>query len=53
MITIMIIIDLGGEIYCFAQNTNCTWRHGVLQENPIKKTGRISIICWGFVENIN
>lgn len=42
-----------GEIYCFAQDTNCTWRHGVLQETPIRQSGRISIICWGFVENIN
>lgn len=42
-----------GEIYCFAQNTNCTWRHGVLQETPVQQIGRISIICWGSVPNIN
>ena len=40
------------RIYCFAKDTNCIWRHGVLQDNPVKQQGRISIICWGFVNNI-
>lgn len=41
-----------GEMYCFAQDTNCMWRHGVLQETPVKNVGRISVICWGYINNI-
>jgi hypothetical protein len=41
-----------GEVYCFAKDTNCIWRHGVLQDTPIKQEGRISVICWGFVKEI-
>ena len=41
-----------GEIYCFANDTNCIWRHGVLQDTPVKNKGRISIICWGKIDNI-
>ena len=39
-----------GEIYCFTNETNCIWRHGVLQDNPIKNEGRISIVCWGKIK---
>ena len=36
-----------GQAYAFCKTTNVTWRHGILQELPIKNEGRISIICWG------
>ena len=41
-----------GEVYCFTNDTNMLWRHGVLQELPIKQQGRISIICWGWIDKI-
>lgn len=41
-----------GEAYCFAKDTNCIWRHGVLQDTPIKQQGRISIVCWGYKHDI-
>lgn len=41
-----------GEVYCFTNDTNMIWRHGVLQELPVKQQGRISIICWGWIENV-
>lgn len=41
-----------GEIYCFTNDTNMIWRHGVLQELPVKQEGRISIICWGWIDNV-
>lgn len=41
-----------GEVYCFANDTNIIWRHGVLQDNPPQDKGRISIIAWGWVDTI-
>lgn len=41
-----------GEIYCFLNDTNLIWRHGVLQEFPFRQEGRISIICWGWVDGV-
>ena len=53
------------QTYCFTKDTNCTWRHGVLQGKnvnvgpvvdkdvgPVVDTGRISIVCWGYVNNV-
>jgi len=42
-----------GWIYAFSKDTNIIWRHGILQDNPIKNEGRISIIAWGWVDNMN
>lgn len=41
-----------GTIYCFAADTNIIWRHGILKEAETRDVGRISIICWGWIENI-
>jgi hypothetical protein len=38
-----------GEAYAFCKVVNTTWRHGVLQDVPVRDEGRISIICWGQV----
>jgi hypothetical protein len=39
-------------IYAFSKDTNVIWRHGILQESKIQDLGRISIIVWGWVDNI-
>jgi hypothetical protein len=50
----VISIPIGdGEIYCFAKETNENWRHGVLQELPKVEEGRISIVAWGWVDDID
>ena len=51
-----------GDCYAFCNDTNILWRHGILQElliqdtntniNSSVNTGRISIICWGWLDNI-
>jgi hypothetical protein len=41
-----------GEMYCFAKKTNENWRHGVLQELPKIEDGRISIVAWGWIDDI-
>lgn len=41
-----------GMIYCFASDTNSIWRHGILQDIPVRPEGRISIICWGWVDGM-
>ena len=41
-----------GYIYAFSNETNNLWRHGILQELPIKNNERISIIAWGWMNNI-
>lgn len=41
-----------GHVYCFANDTNALYRHGILQDMPVRQEGRISVILWGFVDNI-
>lgn len=41
-----------GSIYCFSRDTNILWRHGILQEKETRKEGRISIIAWGWVDQV-
>jgi hypothetical protein len=41
-----------GHIYAFCKQTNILWRHGILQELPCVNEGRISIIAWGWVDNM-
>jgi len=41
-----------GWIYAFSKDTNIIWRHGILQDNPVRDEGRISIIAWGWVDNM-
>lgn len=42
-----------GVIYCFANDTNGIWRHGILQDMPVRDEGRVSVICWGKVDGIH
>jgi hypothetical protein len=39
-----------GWIYCFSKDTNIIWRHGILQDTPVRNEGRISVILWGSVD---
>jgi hypothetical protein len=49
----VISIPIGdGEIYCFTRETNEIWRHGVLQELPKVEEGRISIVAWGWIDDV-
>ena len=48
----MITFPIGdGEIYCFADDTNMLWRHGVIGGKGVttESGGRISIIAWGWI----
>lgn len=42
-----------GEIYAFTNTTNDLWRHGILKEKEYCNDGRISIIIWGWVNDIS
>jgi hypothetical protein len=49
----MITFPIGdGEIYCFADDTNMLWRHGVIGGKGVttESGGRISIIAWGWIK---
>jgi hypothetical protein len=41
-----------GCIYAVAKDTNCLWRHGILQDIPVRQEGRISIIAWGWIDEM-
>lgn len=41
-----------GCVYAFTRDTNSIWRHGILQDMPVKDMGRISVICWGWIDNL-
>jgi hypothetical protein len=41
-----------GTIYCFSKDTNIIWRHGILKEAQTRELGRISVICWGWIDNM-
>ncbi|KAE9051369.1 hypothetical protein PR003_g734 [Phytophthora rubi] len=41
-----------GCVYAFAKDTNVIWRHGILQDVPVQDEGRISVIAWGWVDNM-
>lgn len=42
-----------GCIYAFTNQTNVTWRHGILQDTPSREEGRISVIAWGWIDGLN
>lgn len=48
--TVISLPQADGIIYCFANDTNGIWRHGILQEQPTRDASRISVICWGKVD---
>lgn len=41
-----------GAIYCFSKDTNIIWRHGILKEPVTRDLGRISVICWGWIDGM-
>ena len=41
-----------GSIYAFCKDTNGIWRHGILQDKVVRDEGRISIIAWGWVNDM-
>jgi hypothetical protein len=41
-----------GYVYAFCNDTNIDWMHGILQEKEKKEIGRISIILWGWKDDI-
>ena len=45
-----------GSMYAFGRDVNVEWRHGVVplpQEQVQTRGGRISIIAWGWVEQVD
>lgn len=50
--TVLSLPQGDGMVYCFANDTNAIWRHGILQDAPIREEGRVSVICWGKVNDI-
>lgn len=41
-----------GEVYTFGNQVNIDWKHGVSTGKEVNSQGRISIIIWGFIENV-
>jgi hypothetical protein len=50
--TVVSIPQPDGSIYAFAKDTNILWRHGILKEPSTRPEGRISVIAWGWVNDI-
>ena len=46
----IVIPVYNGSVYTFSNATNIMWRHGVLQELPVKNQERISIVFWGSID---
>ena len=40
-----------GCIYAFSKDTNIIWKHGILQDKPMRNQGRISVIAWGWIDD--
>ena len=60
--TIISLPQTDGYIYAFCKDINITWRHGILKKErpegppegpPEGIEGRISIICWGWLDQSN
>lgn len=53
--TVISIPISDGQVYAFCNETNKLWRHGILREKSCNveiSEGRISIIAWGWCNNI-
>ena len=50
--TVISLPQPDGCVYAFANHTNGIWRHGILQDTPVRDEGRISIIAWGWIDGI-
>jgi hypothetical protein len=50
--TVVSMPQQDGTLYSFANETNGIWRHGILQDKNPQELGRISIIAWGWIDNV-
>lgn len=50
--TVISIPQSDGTVYSFTNDTNGIWRHGILQDKQEEDLGRISIIAWGWIDNV-
>jgi hypothetical protein len=50
--TVVSLPQPDGCIYAFSKDTNIIWRHGILQDKLIRDEGRISVIAWGWIDNM-
>jgi len=50
--TVISLPQADGMTYCFSKDTNGIWRHGILQDAPTRDEGRISVICWGWIDHM-
>lgn len=50
--TVISIPQPDGTVYSFTNDTNGIWRHGILQDKTQQDLGRISIIAWGWIDNV-
>ena len=41
-----------GTLYAFSKDVNVEWRHGILATKHQEDRGRISVIAWGWVDNM-
>lgn len=50
--TVISMPQPNGTVYTFGKDVNLIWRHGIPQVHPndFREEGRISIICWGWME---
>lgn len=50
--TVVCMPQPDSSVYAFSKDTNGIWRHGILQDLPVKFEGRVSVICWGWIDNM-
>lgn len=50
--TVVSIPQPDGCVYAFSKDTNIIWRHGILQDRPVRDEGRISVIAWGWIDGM-
>jgi len=50
--TVISMPQTDGTVYSFTNSTNGIWRHGILQDKQEQDLGRISIIAWGWIDNV-
>jgi len=50
--TVISMPQTDGTVYSFTNDTNSIWRHGILQDKQEQELGRISIILWGWIDNV-
>lgn len=50
--TVVSIPQPDGCVYAFSKDTNIIWRHGILQDVPVRDEGRISVIAWGWIDGM-